>query len=528
MHSFLKNNVFSISFGTSLSKLAGCLRQVFIAAAFGVGITYDAFNYAYIIPGFLLIIIGGINGPLHNAVVAVLTPLNKKNGGIVLTQVSIKLSVILIILAILIYFNSSLILELLAPNLSYEAKSIASFQLRILTPCIPLSGFIGLSFGALNSRRKFFLSSISPAITSVTTIVFILFLWILNQENSSSNSLTYTGLLAFATLTGTLIQFVVQLWEINKIGLLRLESNFQKFKDEQRRIFKLIIPASISSGLSQINVFIDMFFASSFQGAASGLAYGNFLIQAPLGILSNSLILPLLPKFSKLRSQENTRGIQKKLISGIEYCFLTTIFLTGFFITFNNQIVELVFQRGAFDYLAALKVKNILIAYAVGIPFYLYRDLLVRTYYSIEKTKFPFKLSFAGIIFNVFFDWFLIGAPIKNFGNLSPYNFGVVGIILSSVIVNFIVCILLSFNLPNEGINLPNLDLLRKIILMFLASFIDSTICFNFFTIRNNFNSNFREFSLLIFGSLTFFVVYFLLTKCLKVNKFKIHQKSSS
>jgi len=52
MHSFLKNNVFSISFGTSLSKLAGCLRQVFIAAAFGVGITYDAFNYAYIIPGF--------------------------------------------------------------------------------------------------------------------------------------------------------------------------------------------------------------------------------------------------------------------------------------------------------------------------------------------------------------------------------------------------------------------------------------------------------------------------------------------
>ena len=79
MHSFLKNNVFSISFGTSLSKLTGCIRQIFIAAAFGVGVTYDAFNYAYIIPGFLLIIIGGINGPLHNAVVAVLTPLNKKN-----------------------------------------------------------------------------------------------------------------------------------------------------------------------------------------------------------------------------------------------------------------------------------------------------------------------------------------------------------------------------------------------------------------------------------------------------------------
>jgi len=525
MHSFLKNNVFSISFGTSLSKLAGCIRQIFIAAAFGVGVTYDAFNYAYIIPGFLLIIIGGINGPLHNAVVAVLTPLSKKNGGFVLTQVSIKLSILLIGLTILIYFNSSLLIELLAPNLNYEAKSIATYQLRILTPCIPLSGIIGLSFGALNSQRKFFLSSISPAITSLTIIFFILISWIFNQENAYSHFFTYTGLLAFATLTGTLIQFVVQISELNKIGLLRLKSNSQLFNDEERRIFKLIIPASISSGLNQINVFVDMFFASSFQGAASGLAYGNFLIQAPLGILSNSLILPLLPKFSQFRTCRDYRGLQKNLISGIEYCFLTTIFLTGFFITFNNQIVELVFQRGAFDYLAAFKVKNILIAYAVGIPFYLYRDLLVRTYYSIEKTNFPFKSSFAGIIFNIFFDWFLIGAPIKNFGNLSPYNFGVVGIILSSVIVNFIICILLSFNLRNENILLPNFDFLRKISLMSLAAFIDSTLCFTILKTKNNSNSNLAEFIFLIFGSLTFFVIYYLLTKYLKVNKYKIYKK---
>ena len=112
MHSYLKNNVFSISFGTSLSKLAGCLRQIFIAAAFGVGVAYDAFNYAYIIPGFLIVIIGGINGPLHNAVVAVLTPLNKKDGGIVLTQVNIKLSILLSVLALLVFFNPSRIFNL--------------------------------------------------------------------------------------------------------------------------------------------------------------------------------------------------------------------------------------------------------------------------------------------------------------------------------------------------------------------------------------------------------------------------------
>ena len=83
MNSYFKNNVVSISFATSLSKVAGFIRQIFIAAAFGIGITYDAYNYAYIIPGFLLIIIGGINGPLHNAVVAVITPLKRREGALV-------------------------------------------------------------------------------------------------------------------------------------------------------------------------------------------------------------------------------------------------------------------------------------------------------------------------------------------------------------------------------------------------------------------------------------------------------------
>ena len=94
-----------------------------------------------------------------------------------------------------------------------------------------------------------------------------------------------------------------------------------------------------------------------------------------------------------------------------------------------------------------------------------------------------------------------------------------------SRIVNFIVCVLLSFNLRNENIHLPNLDLLRKIILMSLAAFIDSKLCFTILKNTNNFNSNLGEFLLLILGSLTFFVIYYLLTKYLKVNKFKVSKK---
>ena len=184
MKSDIKDKVIKISFGTTLSKFAGGLRQVLIAAAFGVGITYDAYNYAYIIPGFLIVIIGGINGPLHNAIVAVITPLNNKDGGIVLAQVSIKISLFLVALSLIIYLNASNCINFIGPNLGLESKSIATSQLKILAPCIPLSGFIGLSFGALNSKNKFFVSSISPALISLTTIVFIVIAWTLNYSKT--------------------------------------------------------------------------------------------------------------------------------------------------------------------------------------------------------------------------------------------------------------------------------------------------------------------------------------------------------
>ena len=524
MNSLIKNNVFSISLGTSLSKLFGFLRQIIIAAVFGVGVVYDAFNYAYIIPGFLIIIIGGINGPLHNAIVSILTPINERKAGVILTRVSIKITLIFSLIGLIIFFKAIFFIQLLGPNLNLETQQIAAIQLQILSPCIPLSAFIGLSYGALNSKNKFFLSSFSPSFISLTTILFLLFAWITNNQNNLSSTLFGSQILAISILAGTLIQFLILILQIYKIGLLRFESIWHGLFDEEKRIFNLIIPASFSSGLGQINVFVDMFFASSFQGAASGLAYGNFLIQAPLGILSNSLILPLLPKISKFIKNEEIKHLQKSLLSSIQYSFLATFFLTGFFISFNEQIIEFIFQRGAFNYDATFIVKKVLIAYAIGIPFYLYRDLLIRIYYAIEETELPFKLSLIGILLNIGFDWILIGAPINNSGNLLPYNFGITGIVIASGFVNLIICLILSLRFKVKEISLINNFLLKKILLISIACFITSTFCIsllNSLELRNeNFLINALELGI---GFIVFSSIYFLITKLLKVNTFKIN-----
>jgi len=520
MKSFFENNILPIFFGTFLSKIIGFIRQLLIAGAYGIGIAYDAYNYAYIVPGFLIIIIGGINGPLHNALVAVLTPLKTKEASLILNQVNLKISVILLLIGYFIFLKANFIISFIAPSLNIESQTIAVEQLKILSPCIPLSGFIGLSYGALNTKNKYLISSLSPSIISLVTIIFITVSWLNNFQDFGISYFYKSTLLATATLTGTIIQFLIQLYEINKIGLLNLKITWLKTSNAERRILNLILPASLASGLGQINVFVDMFFISSIRGAASGLAYANLLIQAPLGILSNTVILPLLPKFSKLIHKNESEKVENILIEGIEYCFLSTIFLGGLFITFNGLIVELVFQRGSFDTLAVSVVRHILIAYAVGIPFYLYRDLLIRFYYSMERTKLPFQVSLLGIVLNIIFDWILTGAPTINNGNLLRFNYGAVGVVLSSGFVNLIVCTILSFRLTINNYKLPNLLLLKKILFIviscIIASLISSSLINQIYITSIDFIS---KLAILLISSTLFTIIYFVLTKFFKVNK---------
>lgn len=48
-----------VAVATLLSKVAGLVRQQAIAAEFGVGAAVDAYSYAYVIPGFLFVLLGG-------------------------------------------------------------------------------------------------------------------------------------------------------------------------------------------------------------------------------------------------------------------------------------------------------------------------------------------------------------------------------------------------------------------------------------------------------------------------------------
>ena len=132
--------------------------------------------------------------------------------------------------------------------------------------------------------------------------------------------------LAISTLAGALLQWLVQLPALAKQGLGQLRLNFRWRQPGVREVLQVMWPATLSSGMLQINVYTDLFFASGIAGAAAGLGYAGLLVQTPLGILSNMLLVPLLPVFARLSAPEQRNDLIARIRQGVmlSNCLLYT------------------------------------------------------------------------------------------------------------------------------------------------------------------------------------------------------------
>src|ERR1700733_14155844 len=63
-----------VAFLSVVSKVIGLARDVVVAAAYGTSVLADAYNYAYLFTGNILILFGGLGGPFHSATVTTLAP----------------------------------------------------------------------------------------------------------------------------------------------------------------------------------------------------------------------------------------------------------------------------------------------------------------------------------------------------------------------------------------------------------------------------------------------------------------------
>ncbi|MGB5592666.1 MAG: murein biosynthesis integral membrane protein MurJ [Crocosphaera sp.] len=398
-----------VAFATLISKLFGLIREQAIAAAFGVGPVVNAYAYAYVIPGFLLILLGGINGPFHSALVSVLAKREKSEAAPLVETVTTLVSIFLLLITIVLILFAGTFISVLAPGLEGEAKAIAIQQLQIMAPLALLAGLIGIGFGTLNAADQYLLPSISPLFSSLAIVIGV---WVLTWqvgENINAPQNWYLGgmVLAGGTLAGGILQWLAQLLAQGQAGMGRLRLRFNWRLPGVMDVMRVMGPATMSSGMLHINVYTDLFFASFIPNAAAAMRYANFIVLTPLGIISNMILVPFMPVFSRLTAPENWDELKLRIRQGLLLTALTMLPLTAIFIALAPVIIRVIYQRGAFKAADADVVIPVLMAYGVGMFFYLARDVLVRVFYALGDGATPFRISIFNIFLNGLLDFFL-------------------------------------------------------------------------------------------------------------------------
>lgn len=444
-----------VAAGTLISKIVGLVRQQAIAAAFGLGVVADAYQYAYVIPGFLLILLGGINGPFHSAIVSVLAKRKQEEAAPLVETITTFVGAILLVLtAILVLFSGNLI-DLVAPGLNKLAqggviKEIATRQLQIMAPMAILAGFIGIGFGTLNAANQFWLPSISPLFSSITVIIGLGVLWLqLGSKVTAPETALLGGMvLAVGTLAGALLQWIVQLVAQAQAGMGGFRLRFDLKQPGVSEVLKIMGPATISSGMLQINLWVILFFASGIPSAASALANAGLLVQTPLGIISNMILVPLLPIFSRLTDPQNWGDLKLRIRQGLILSAFTMLPLGALMITLAVPIVRVIYERGAFQRNESQLVASLLVAYGSGMFVYLARDVLVRVFYALGDGDTPFRISSFNILLNVVLAYLFINV----------LNLGAPGLVLTTVGVNFTSTLMLLWLLHRKINGLPLLE----------------------------------------------------------------------
>lgn len=443
-----------VAAATLISKVFGLVRQMSLAAAFGNGIAMEAFTYAYAIPGFLLILLGGINGPFHSAIVSVLTKeQDKSQTAPIVETITTIVGIVLLCVSMLIFYFASNAIDTIAPNLTHSSDAIrgalvrqcAIDQLQIMSAMAVLAGFIGIGFGTLSSADFYWLPSISPLLSSATTIIGIGVLAICLGQKIMLPEYALLGgkVLAGTTLIGAVLQWLMQVITQWRVGLGTIKPRFEWRRQGVQDVLKILGPATFSSGTLQINLFIDLSFASGIVGAASAMQYSGLLIQTPLGIISNIILVSLLPEFARLTDPQNWTQLKDRIRQGLILTGIAMMPLSAILMALAFPIVKTVYQYGAFKTQDAQLVGSILIASSLGMFFFLGRDVLVRVFYALGDGSTPFKIAVVNIFFNFLFD-FLFWEP-----------FGAAGITLSTVCINIISFSVMLFLLDRRLNGLP-------------------------------------------------------------------------
>lgn len=400
-----------VGFYTLLSRILGLVRDMVLAYFFGSKTAADAFFVAFRIPNLLRRFFA--EGSLTIAFIPVftetLTQKSKKDAFELARAVLTLLSLLLVVVTILGVLLSPWIVRIQAYGFGStgDKYELTVLLTRITFPYILLVSLVAFFMGVLNSLRHFAAPAAAPILLNVGIIAGAL--WI-----SPWLSEPVVGV-AIGVLIGGLLQVALQIPWVLKQGL-SLRPLWRPELPSVKKIGLLMLPAIFGSAVYQLNQFIGTLLASFLApGSISWLYYADRIVEFPLGVFAIAVSTAALPSLAKQVAGKDLSDFRDTLGHALRLVFFITTPATVGMILLRIPIIEVFFQRGAFDRTTTLMTAQALLFYSLGLWAFSASRVMLSAFYAFQDTQTPVKVATITMIANALLSLLLMG-PLRHGG----------------------------------------------------------------------------------------------------------------
>ena len=388
---------------TLLSRIAGFVQNIFMAAILGDGLLSDAYFVALRLPNSFRGIFaeGAFNVAFIPRYAALRTREGDSAAALFADRVfSWQMAAQIALLAAALLFMPQIV-SALAPGFASHPGQIAlaiDFS-RITFPYLILTVVAVQLSAMLNAHEKFAAAAIWSIFLNLAVIGTLLASrWFTNAGYAASWGVVLAGVMQ--------LFFIV--WAAARAKIwLRLA--WPRWTPQMKGFLWALGAATLGSASVQIGLFIDTIIASFLPpGVLTAINYADRVNQLPLGTLGIALATVLLPEMSRRVALNDRAGADAAQNNAAALGLYLTLPFAAAFLLVPQTIMRALFAHGAFSAAAADLSATALATYGIGLPAFVLVRVVAASFYARGDTATPVRATILAVVVNVSLKFVLV------------------------------------------------------------------------------------------------------------------------
>lgn len=302
-------------------------------------------------------------------------------------------ALLLIFLASLLAIFTPQLMRFIAPGFKAEKMEMVIKLTRIMFLSPILLGISNILSSVLQYFSRFLIYSLAPIMYNIGIIFGAIFF----APRIGIESL------AFGVVLGAGLHLLIQLPTIFFSGY-HFHFLFDFTEKGLRKIFQLMMPRSVGLAAQQINLIVITAIASLLAGGSITIFnISNDLQYVPISLFGISFATAIFPSLSRSFSKKNKERFFKKFTLTFSQIIFFLLPLSLLFFLLRAQIVRIVPGSENYTWQDTRLTAACLGIFAFSIFAQGLIPLLSKTFYALQDTKTPVKISILSIIFNIIF-----------------------------------------------------------------------------------------------------------------------------